>query len=102
MAREVVWTEVAADDLKETWEYIAHDSLMYAATFVQDVRDVSHSLDQSSERGRVVPELGAPDIRELIIGNYRLIYQVTPNVVFILRLIHGARQLPEGGRRPGN
>lgn len=74
MAREVVWTEVAADDLKQTWEYIAHDSLRYAAAFVQDVGDVSRSLDQSSERGRVVSEVGATDIRELIVGNYRLVY----------------------------
>lgn len=81
-------------DLELVWRYIANDSLMYAATFVQEIRDVSRSLSQSSERGRVVPEIGSDDIRELIVGNFRLIYQVTPVSVVILRLIHGARQLP--------
>ena len=102
MAREVAWTEIAAADVEETWQYIAHDSLMYAASFVQHIRDMSRSLDQSSERGRVVPEVGAPDIRELIVGNYRMVYQVTPKTVFILRVIHGARQMPPIERYRGN
>ena len=44
-------------------------------------------------RGRVVPEIDAPDIRELFIGSYRLIYQVTADRVFILVLVHGTRDL---------
>jgi plasmid stabilization system protein ParE len=102
MAREVAWTEIAAADLEQTWQYIAHDSLMYAASFVQQVRDVSRSLNELSERGRIVPEIGAEDIRELVVGNFRLVYQVAPTRVFILRLIHGARRLPPVQRRPGS
>src|SRR5262245_54518201 len=99
MARRVTWTEIAGDDLKDIWEYIAHDSLMYAGTFVRKVREAARSLNESSERGRIVPEYGTPDIRELIVGSFRLVYQVTVDDVFILRLIHGARQLPEVGRK---
>jgi toxin ParE1/3/4 len=98
MARRVTWTESAGQDLKEIWEYIARDSLMYAGTFVRKAREAARSLNDSSERGRVVPEYDTPDIRELIVGNYRLVYQVTADDVFILRFIHGARQLPAGGR----
>ena len=94
MAREVAWTEVAGDDLQEIAEYIARDSMMYAATFVEDVRAASRSLDEMAERGRIVPEFGLSDIRELILGNFRLVYQVTIRTVFILRIIHGARRLP--------
>ena len=97
MARRVAWTSIAGTDLEEAWEYIAHDSLMYAATFVQRIREVARSLDDMAERGRVVPELGAPDVRELIVGNYRLVYQVTPTTVYVLRVIHGARQMPGPG-----
>ena len=100
MARRVAWTAIAATDLQEAWEYIAHDSLMYAATFVQRIRELARSLDDMAERGRVVPEIGAPDVRELIVGNYRLVYQVTPSTVYVLRVIHGARQMPGTGR-PG-
>jgi hypothetical protein len=53
MARELVWTEVAAEDLHEIAEYIARDSMMYAATFVEDVRAASRSLGPSlAERMR--------------------------------------------------
>jgi plasmid stabilization system protein ParE len=72
---------------------------MYAATFVRRIREVARSLDELYDRGRVVPEFEAPDIRELIVGNYRLVYQVTQSTVVILRVIHGARQIP-GLERP--
>jgi len=59
-----------------------------------------------AERGRVVPELEEPAVRELIIGNYRLIYEIDGADVSILALIHGARDLAalwdkEGSSDPG-
>lgn len=98
MARQVVWTESAAADLEEVWAYIARDSKMYAATFVQRVRDVSRTLNENSERGRIFAELAMQDVREMIVGSYRMVCQVTTSTVFILRLIHGARQMPEIGK----
>ena len=94
MARRVTWSEIASKDLEECWEYIARDSLMYAASFVRDVRESSRSLDESAERGRIVPEFKLAGVRELIVGNYRLVYQVGPESVVILRVIHGARRMP--------
>lgn len=47
-----------------------------------------------AERGRVVPELEEPTVRELIVGSYRLIYEIEGADVNILSLIHGARDLP--------
>ena len=44
-----------------------------------------------SERGRIVPELEDPSIREVFIGNYRLLYEVAPAEVSILAILHGAR-----------
>lgn len=47
-----------------------------------------------ADRGRVVPELDEPTVRELVVGNYRLIYEVGAETVYVLALIHGARDLP--------
>ena len=47
----------------------------------------------------MVPEIDALDIRELFIRNYRLIYQVTTDRVFILAFVHGARDLTTLWRR---
>ena len=93
MARKIVWAETAWHDLEETAEYIANDSVHYAATLVRQGRDAARSLTYLSERGRMVPEFEDPTIRELIVGNYRLIYQLTEQTVYIVGFIHGARDL---------
>jgi hypothetical protein len=51
------------------------------------------------ERGRVVPELEEPAVRELIVGSYRLIYEIQGADVNVLGLIHGARDLAALGAR---
>jgi len=92
MAREVVWTEPAWDDLAAAADYIARDSESYAATFVQEVKDAAGSLTEFAERGQVVTEFADETIRELLIRPYRLVYKITDDKVFVLTLIHGARR----------
>ena len=91
MARRVVWTEPAADDLVETVEYIARDSPAFAATLAQRVCDAGDSLAELSERGRPFPDPAYPGWRELLIGPYRLVYEVEPERVVIHGVIHGSR-----------
>lgn len=93
MARKVVWSYEATDDLEAVAEYIARDSSFYAAAFVREVLDASRSLNEFSERGRIVPELANPDIRELFVKEYRLIYSIEESRVVVLCLIHGKRDL---------
>jgi plasmid stabilization system protein ParE len=93
MARSVVWTETAWRDLELTADYIAQDSPGYAAAFVRRVRDHARTLDELARRGRIVPELDDSSVRELQIGNYRLIYEIQDRTIFILGLIHGGRDL---------
>lgn len=93
MARQVVWTDSAWNDLKEIADYIARDSSNYAAAFVSEVRDAARSLATLSERGRIVPEAHDPKIRELFVRSYRLMYQITEREVFVIGFVHGARNL---------
>ena len=92
MAREVVWTESAWEDLVAAADYIARDSVNYAATFVQEIKEAAASLAEFAERGQVVPECADDTIRELLIRPYRLVYKIAGDTVFILTLIHGARR----------
>lgn len=95
MDREVRWAESAFADLDEIAEYIAKDSDFYAATVVRELTDAARSLARFAERGRVVPEYQEPTIRELIVGNYRLVYEITDQpVTHVLRIIHAARLMP--------
>ena len=93
MAREVVWTDPAWDDLAGIADYIARDSNFYAAAFVQEVKDAAALLAEFAERGQIVPEFGDETIRELLVRSYRLVYKVTPDTALILTVIHGARRL---------
>jgi len=93
MARKVVWSYEATEDLDAVADYIARDSAFYAAAFVQEVIEASRSLDMFSERGRIVPEVGNPSIRELFVREYRLIYSIERNRISVLGLIHGKRDL---------
>lgn len=53
------------------------------------------TLASFPERGRVVPELGQPEVREIIFRSHRIVYRVLPGVVQIIRFWHGARGTPE-------
>lgn len=93
VARRVRWTPEALADLKAAADYIARDSPRYAAALALQVRAAADSLADLGERGRIVPELRNPRIRELFVRNYRLIYQVTEVEIAVVAFIHGARDL---------
>jgi plasmid stabilization system protein ParE len=93
MARRVKWTEIAWNDLEESTDYIAKDSPFYAAAFIREVRDAARSLAYMAKRGRIVPELYDPNIREFFVRSYRMVYRVTDDSVYIIAFIHGARDL---------
>ncbi len=93
MAREVIWTDPAWDDLEGAAEYIARDSEFYAAAFVQEAREAAASLADFAGRGQTVPEFEDESIRELLVKPYRLVYKVTDEHVFVVAFIHGSRRL---------
>jgi toxin ParE1/3/4 len=102
VARKVVWTEPAADDLVETVEYIGRDSAAFAASLAQRLCDAGDSLAELSERGRPYPDPAYPGFRELIVGPYRLVYEVEVERVVIHGVFHGRRDVPKLVRGRGS
>jgi toxin ParE1/3/4 len=92
MAR-VVWSAVARDDLKAVVDYIKADSPGYARTFGWHIQQRVGQLQHFPESGRRVPEDESGTYRELIVGNYRVVYRADNGTVTIVTLIHGARLL---------
>ncbi|MBA7523377.1 hypothetical protein ES705_15504 [subsurface metagenome] len=90
---EIEWSPSAENDLNEIIDYIAQDSLEYALSFYEQVREKVENLTKFPKMGRIVPELDDPNIRELILRNYRLIYRILGEKVQIVRLFHGSRVL---------
>ena len=79
--------------LDDAVSYVAQDSRPAAERLLILALDAASSLDVYSERGRVVPEFNNPNVRELLVQRYRLLYEVTPAEVQILAFVHGARDL---------
>lgn len=92
MAR-IRWTEQAADDLEAIAEYIARDSPHYASLFCLNVLEKVDLLTAFPKLGRMVPETDVATIRELLMGNYRIIYRIVDDLVEILTVYHGSRIL---------
>jgi len=89
----IIWTEYAIEDLRSIHEYISKDSKRYADRFVEKLMERVDQLENFPKSGRIVPEFNSATLRELIEGNYRIIYKISGNQIAITRVHHSARQL---------
>ena len=88
-------TRTAERDLEEAWNYIAHDSSEEAEQFIRRLEEQIETLERFPERCPLIPEneiLGT-HYRHLVYGNYRSVFRIVRNTVYVLRVIHGARLL---------
>jgi plasmid stabilization system protein ParE len=53
--------------------------------------EAAESLATLADRGRMVPEVGDKDVRELFVFKYRLLYRVHDDRVVVVAFLHGAR-----------
>lgn len=90
---EIFWTELAAGDLKSIHDFIKIDSQKYADQQVERLIERVGQLEKFPNSGRVVPEFSISQIRELIEGNYRIVYYLDLSSAFILRVHHSAQLL---------
>jgi len=87
----VRWTKPAKLDLRKIHAYIAADSRFYAQKVSTELIEKAQNLNDFPEIGRIVPEIGDPNIRELFIYSYRLVYEIFPSKIEVLALIHSKR-----------
>ncbi|HMP99015.1 MAG TPA: type II toxin-antitoxin system RelE/ParE family toxin [Cyclobacteriaceae bacterium] len=90
---KVIWTEFAVEDLRSIHSYISKDSKVYADRFIEKLISKVEQLEAYPNSGRVVPEFNLETIRELIEGNYRIVYTINADAIGIVRVHHSARQL---------
>ena len=90
---EVIWSPQAAKDLDSIAAFISKDSIEYARIFVVDVFAALDRIGSFPKSGRIVPELGDPGVREIILGSYRVIYRLKADCVGLVTIHHGARLL---------
>lgn len=94
---ELIWSDRALSDIENIFDYIASDSRLYAQYTAQNIFKTAERLQTFSESGRHLPEFPNLPHRELILGNYRIIYRYDgeQNAVKVVTVVHGSRLLKE-------
>jgi plasmid stabilization system protein ParE len=96
---QVRWSLTAGSDLQDIEDFIARDSVLHSIAFVDRIVESTETLLKNPRIGRIVPEFNREDLREVIFRNYRIVYLVHDQHVFILRVVHGSRDLAALVRR---
>ena len=96
---KVIWSNGALGDADWAAEYIAQDSPDQASLFVERLHEAVKRLEDFPASGRRIPEAEDPAFREIIVGPYRVMYEVGGDIVRITAVVHGARK-PDMKRPP--
>lgn len=91
----LVWSPLADRQVDEALAYIAADDAAAARHWLEELLERAEALRRFPDSGRVVPELGREEIRELLIGSYCVIYRHRGDVVEIALIRHQARHFDE-------
>ena len=91
---KIVWSPLAIDRASEIAGYIAQDKPSAAEKWVNTVFSKVEQLKSAPEIGRIVPEINNDHFRELLYGNYRIVYRIEKKQVSILTIRHGKQVLP--------
>lgn len=92
---KVEWTQLAQDRVFEIAAYISQDSFSEAEKWVDRIFDYVKRLETFPESGRNIPEfINRKEIRELIFGNYRIIYRIESDTTYILTVRNYKQILP--------
>jgi toxin ParE1/3/4 len=91
---KIIWSPLAIDRVSEIAQYIALDKPAAADNWINTLFSKVGQLMLSPKSGRVVPEIGDEQFRELIYGNYRILYRIEKKQVSILTVRHGKQILP--------
>jgi len=91
---KIIWSPLSVERMTEISEYIAEDNPNASITWIESIFEIIGRLKQFPESGRIVPEIDKPHIREIIHGNYRIIYKIRQEEIFILTIRHFKQILP--------
>jgi toxin ParE1/3/4 len=89
----VRWSLNANQNFYDIATSLSRRSFKAASTFVEAIDDAVSTLETYPRIGRSVPEFQHPSYRELIVGDYRLMYETEHETVILLAIIHGRRHI---------
>ena len=91
---QLLITPFAARDLEEIGDFIAQDNPIRAGSFVAELRAHCQKICLNPLGYRLRPELSR-HLRSCAHGSYVIFFESTTQQVTIIRILHGARDIPE-------
>ena len=94
----VKWASPARDDVNEIIDYITLTNEIYAAKILDKIEKNVDKLKTFPTFYRIVPELEKYSYlmyREIIVEYWRIIYKIENNLVYIMMVIDGRRNLED-------
>ena len=85
-------TAEAENDLLSIWDYIAQDNPDAATRLLRTIDEKCALLAVHPQLGPARPDI-APDMRYFPVGSYLILYRIIRDMVEIVRVVHGARDL---------
>lgn len=91
---KIEWSPVALDQAEEALDFIvAQGRPAVAAAWLDGLFERVQRLVPFPKQGRVVPEVGREEIREVQYEGFRILYRISPEVLGILSVRHSRQQL---------
>jgi len=88
------WTRRALRDLREIGSYISRDNPDAARRWVARLHERGDRAAELPRSGRIVPEFGRDDLREVFLKSYRIVYRILDDRIEILTVFEGHRLFP--------
>ena len=90
---KIIWSPLAVERAYEEARYIAQDKPLAALSWLDRLFESTDRLEKFPRSGRVVPEIGLPEYREVIYKSHRVIYRIDKSVVAILTVRRSSQLL---------
>lgn len=91
---KIIWSPLAVERLENIYNFIYGDNTAAANKMIESILNKVEKLSKYFERGRIVPEAGREDIREIFEGEYRVIYRIEAKRIVILTIRDFKQLLP--------
>ncbi|MDZ4654807.1 MAG: type II toxin-antitoxin system RelE/ParE family toxin [Coriobacteriia bacterium] len=93
----VIWAPLAREQVADAFAFISAERPAAALNWFDAIVDQTGSLSTFPDMGRMMPEAGRSEVREVIVEPYRLIYRRDPDMIVIIGVFHFRQEVNEDG-----
>ena len=90
--QRVIWKDKALESLRDIYDYISFKSPANAKKVIKEITAKAENLSFWVEKFQKEMTIETErNIRRAVIHSYKIVYEVTPEAVFILDIFHAAQ-----------